>query len=105
MWAFILGLILGVVGKTVYDLFREEELPAGLGLNTGRIEALLDETRQTVRDLREEVRQAVGTGTSTVQERAGRLLGSTGQAGGRTGEAADGGAKSGGSTPAPGERL
>jgi hypothetical protein len=91
MLGFILGLILGVAGKAIYDLFKEEQLPAGMGLNTGRIEALLDETRQTVRDLREELRQALAS-EGTVQEKAGRLLSTAGEAvkAGRAGDAAPG---------------
>lgn len=78
MWAFILGLLVGFAGKAVYDLFRDEQLPAGLDLNSGRLEALLDETRQSVRDLREEVRQAVSSGKEAVKEQADRLLQSSG---------------------------
>jgi hypothetical protein len=73
MWAFMFGLILGAAGKAIYDLFKQEPLPEGMGLNTGRVEAMLDETRQSVRDLREEVRQVL-SGEGTVQEKAGRLL-------------------------------
>src|SRR6266516_2563814 len=73
MWGFILGLILGAAGKAIYDLFKAEQLPEGMGLNTGRIEAMLDETRQSVRDLRDEVRQVLSS-EGTAQEKAGRLL-------------------------------
>jgi hypothetical protein len=106
MWSFILGLILGVAAKAVYDLFREEQLPAPIGLNAGRIEAMLDETSRTVRELREEVRQAVA-GEGTLQEKAGRALsaagetvagaragrGEAGPQGGSGGERAEGGLK------------
>jgi hypothetical protein len=71
MWGFVLGVLVGVVGKVVYDLFKEDQLPASMGVNTGRLEALLDETRQTVRELREEVRQAL-SGPGTPQEKASR---------------------------------
>lgn len=71
MWGFLFGVILGVLGKTVYDLFKEEQLPVTVPFNSGRLEALLDETRQMVRDLREEVRQVLESGRS----RAERLLG------------------------------
>ena len=72
MWGFVFGVLVGVVGKVVYDLFKEEPLPASMGVNTGRLEALLDETRQTMRELREEVRQAL-SGEGTVQEKASRV--------------------------------
>src|SRR5215210_6426342 len=91
MLGFIVGLLLGVAGKTIYDLFKEDQLPADMGLNTGRIEALLDETRQTVRDLREEVRQAMA-GEGTVQEKAGRVVSAATEAvkGSKAGEATGG---------------
>ena len=73
MWGFFLGLILGAAAKAIYDLFREEPLPEGMGLNAGRIEAMLDETRQSIRDLRGEVRQVLSS-EGTAQEKAGRLL-------------------------------
>jgi hypothetical protein len=72
MWGFVFGVLVGVVGKVVYDLFKEEPLPASMSVNTGRLEALLDETRQTMRELREEVRQAL-SGEGTVQEKASRV--------------------------------
>lgn len=71
MWAFLLGVLFGVIGKAVYDVFKEDQLPVGSGLNTGRLETLLDETRQIVRDMREEVRQAVEAGKDAVEEKVG----------------------------------
>jgi len=71
MWAFLLGLLFGVIGKAVYDVFKEDQLPLAGSFNTGRLETLLDETRQTVRDMRDEVRQAVEAATNTVEERTG----------------------------------
>jgi hypothetical protein len=108
MWTFILGLILGVTAKAVYDLFREEQLPTGMGLNTGRLEGLVEETRQGVRDLRDELRQAIESGRGTLQERAGRLVGAASEAA-RGKPGAEGGSQAsaaGGETGgAAGERL
>ena len=78
MWSFILGLMLGVAAKAVYDLFKEEQLPTPMGLNAGRIEAMLDETSRTVRELRDELRQAA-SGEGSLQEKAGRVLSAAGQ--------------------------
>src|SRR6266581_223434 len=79
MWTFIVGLLLGVAVKAVYDLFREEQLPVSVGLSSGRIEALLDETRQSLRELREEVRK-FATSEGSVQEKASRVLSTAGEA-------------------------
>jgi hypothetical protein len=42
-----------------YDFFQEERIPTDLGMAQGRSEAILDETRQLVREIREEVRSVV----------------------------------------------
>ncbi len=73
MAGFILGLLLGIVGKSIYDLFQEEQLPSGLGINTGRMEALMDETRQIVRELRSEVEQVLDGARASAHEKVGRL--------------------------------
>src|SRR5215212_1221671 len=78
MWAFLVGLITGIGLKSIYDLFKDEQIPAPTGLNAGRVESMLDETRQAVRDLREELRQAVA-GEGSLQEKAGRALSAAGQ--------------------------
>ncbi len=92
MWSFVLGLLAGLAAKAVYDLFKEEQLPAAMGLNAGRIEALLDDTRQAVSDLRQELRQAM-SGEGTLQEKAGRVLSAATETvgGGRTGATGDSG--------------
>jgi hypothetical protein len=41
-----------------YDFFQEERIPTDLGMAQGRSEAILDETRQLVREIREEVRSS-----------------------------------------------
>ena len=107
MWSFILGLLLGVAAKTVYDLFKEEQLPSPLGLNAGRIEAMLDDTSRMVRELRDELRQAAG-GEGSLQEKAGRVLSAASETvtGGRGGQA-EGGAQatSGGESGEGGLKL
>jgi hypothetical protein len=47
-----------------YDFFQEERIPTDLGMAQGRSEAILDETRQLVREIREEVRSLLGRGGS-----------------------------------------
>lgn len=90
MWKFLAGVVIGVGAKTIYDLFKDEQIPTPVGLNAGRIESLLDETRQSVRDLREELRQTLST-PGSLQEKAGRALGAAVETvGGRRGEGAQG---------------
>ena len=72
MWVFVFGLLLGAAAKAIYDLFKEEQLPLDTGLSTGRIEALLDETRQTVRELQSELREALQAGAGRVKETTGK---------------------------------
>jgi hypothetical protein len=99
MWGFVLGLAAGVAGKMVYDLFKEDQLPTDFSnLNTGRMEAMLDETRSMVRDLRDEMRQAV-SGEGTLQEKAGRAISAateTVKSGRRTDQGGSGTAATGG---------
>jgi hypothetical protein len=71
MFRFILGFALGLLCKSVYDLFKDEELPPTAGLNSGRLEALVDETRQSVRDLREELRRALTSLAETARRTPG----------------------------------
>ena len=101
MWSFLLGLLLGVAGKAVYDLFKEE-LPTGASLNTSRIEALLDETRQNVRELREEVRQAAESARTSVQEKAARARAGGSERAASSGRNPEAGQTAGGSGGAPG---
>ena len=78
MWSFLFGLLLGIGAKAVYDLFKEEQLPIDSGLNTSRLETLLDDTRQSVRELRAEVQRALA-GEGSLQEKAGRLMSAAGE--------------------------
>jgi hypothetical protein len=48
-----------------YDFFQEERIPTDLGMAQGRSEAILDETRQLVREVREEVRALTVRNSST----------------------------------------
>ena len=60
MIGFVFGVLVGFGVKMAYDFVQEERIPADLGMAQGRSEAILDETRQIVRELRDEVRQALG---------------------------------------------
>lgn len=107
MWSFLVGLVLGIGAKTVYDLFKDEQLPAPIGLNAGRVESLLDETRQAVRDLREELRQAMSS-QGSLQEKASRVIGAAAETvGARSGASsqAGGGAGEDGQAAGPDEGL
>ncbi len=53
---FLFGVLIGFGLKMAYDFFQEERIPTDLGMAQGRSEAILDETRQLVREIREEVR-------------------------------------------------
>ena len=65
MIRFVVGVLVGFGLKMAYDFVQEERIPADLGMAQGRSEAILDETRQLVRELRDEVRRALGSaGTS-----------------------------------------
>jgi hypothetical protein len=59
MVKFLLGVLIGFGLKMAYDFFQEERIPTDLGMAQGRSEAILDETRQLVREIREEVRSLV----------------------------------------------
>ena len=62
MFGFVFGVLVGFGAKMAYDFIQEERIPADLGMSQGRSEAILDETRQIVRELRDEVRQALTAG-------------------------------------------
>ena len=61
MVGFVFGVLVGFGVKMAYDFVQEERIPSDLGMAQGRSEAILDETRQIVRELRDEVRQALTT--------------------------------------------
>jgi hypothetical protein len=56
MVKLLFGMLIGFGLKMVYDFFQEERIPTDLGMAQGRSEAILDETRQLVREIREEIR-------------------------------------------------
>ena len=59
MVKFLFGVLIGFGLKMAYDFFQEERIPTDLGMAQGRSEAILDETRQLVRELREEIRSTI----------------------------------------------
>ena len=72
MIGFVFGVLVGFGVKMAYDFVQEERIPTDLGMAQGRSEAILDETRQIVRELRDEVRQALGAaGASDAGPKAG----------------------------------
>lgn len=73
MFGFVFGVLIGFAAKMAYDFFQEERIPTDLGMAQGRAEAIMDETRQIVREMREEIR---GLGTAvqgSVTDKAERL--------------------------------
>ena len=56
MVKFLFGVLIGFGLKMAYDFFQEERIPTDLGMAQGRSEAILDDTRQLVREIREEIR-------------------------------------------------
>lgn len=68
MVKFLFGVLIGFGLKMAYDFFQEERIPTDLGMAQGRSEAILDETRQLVREMREEIRTVIaknGSGTAS----------------------------------------
>ena len=59
MVKFLFGVLIGFGLKMAYDFFQEERIPTDLGMAQGRSEAILDETRQLVREIREELRSVL----------------------------------------------
>ncbi len=55
MFGFVFGVFVGFGVKMAYDFIQEERIPSDLGMAQGRGEALLDETRQIVREIRDQV--------------------------------------------------
>ena len=64
MVKFLVGVLIGFGLKMAYDFFQEERIPTDLGMAQGRSEAILDETRQLVREMRDEIRSVVATNGS-----------------------------------------
>ncbi len=65
MLGFVFGVVVGFGVKMAYDFVQEERIPTDLGMAQGRSEAILDETRQIVRELRDEVRQAISSASAS----------------------------------------
>ena len=73
MFGFVIGLLLGFGAKMAYDFFQEERIPTDLGMAQGRAEAMMDETRQIVREIRDELRTAASAAGASVSDKAQRL--------------------------------
>jgi len=65
MVKFLFGVLIGFGLKMAYDFFHEERIPTDLGMAQGRSEAILDETRQLVREMRDEIRTVVARNGTT----------------------------------------
>ena len=73
MFGFIFGMLMGFGAKMAYDFFQEERIPTDLGMSQGRAEAIMDETRQIVREIRDELRSAAAATQDSVSEKIDRL--------------------------------
>ncbi|MBA2449820.1 MAG: hypothetical protein H0V51_17490 [Chloroflexi bacterium] len=73
MFGFIFGMLMGFGAKMAYDFFQEERIPTDLGMSQGRAEAIMDETRQIVREIRDELRSAATATQDSVTEKIDRL--------------------------------
>ncbi|MFN8525482.1 MAG: hypothetical protein U0821_20475 [Chloroflexota bacterium] len=78
MLGFVVGVLLGFVAKMAYDFFQEERIPTDFGMAQGRAEAMMDETRQIVREIREELRSAASA-ASAGRTRRSRATESSGE--------------------------
>jgi hypothetical protein len=73
MIGFLFGVLIGFAAKMAYDFFQEERIPDDLGMAQGRAEAIMDETRQIVRDMREEMRTLGTAVRGSVADKTQRL--------------------------------
>lgn len=73
MFGFLFGVLLGFAAKMAYDFFQEERIPTDLGMAQGRAEAIMDETRQIVREMREELRSLGTAVQGSVTDKSQRL--------------------------------
>jgi hypothetical protein len=73
MFGFIFGILVGFGVKMAYDFFQEERIPTDLGMAQGRAEAIMDETRQIVREIREELRTAATAAQTSAAKKSERL--------------------------------
>src|SRR5919198_5646634 len=87
MFGFIFGIVVGVIGKLVYDMFKDQEVPEGAADVQRRAASLLEETRQILQDVRGEIRAAADTARESASDKVGRLA----QAASTAASGADGG--------------
>src|SRR5215207_4783077 len=86
MGGLLIGILLGVIGKLVYDSFKQQDLPDGAADVQRRAASLLEETRQMLQDVRKEVTTAAGTATERVAGIRDAATGAASSNGGRGGE-------------------
>src|SRR3954468_21670080 len=58
MMGILMGIILGVLGKLGYDWYRRGAAPESAGDLQRRATSILDESRQILQEVRQEVRSA-----------------------------------------------
>ncbi len=71
MWGFLTGVAIGIAAKVAYDRLQAQGVRPDAREYQRRAAALLDETRQVLKEIREEVASA----TEGARERAGTRLG------------------------------
>ncbi len=82
MWRFLLGIALWVIGKILYDQMRAQALPESAAELQRRAVALLEEARQLLQEVRQEIIAASGRARELAEDRLGRIRAPVGAGGG-----------------------
>jgi hypothetical protein len=82
MWRFLLGIALGVIGKILYDQLRTQALPESAADLQRRAVTLLEEARQLLQEVRQEIVAASGRARELAEDRLSRIRATAGAGGG-----------------------
>ncbi len=73
MMGVLIGIVLGVLGKLFYDMYRQDNLPEHTTDLQRRANAVLDESRQILQEVRQELRTAAATAQKSAGSKIDRL--------------------------------
>ncbi len=73
MFALLVGIVLGVFGKLLYDMFRDQDIPEGAADVQRRAASLLEEARQILQEVRQEIAAAAVTARVSATDKVDRL--------------------------------